>query len=60
MFAIALVDTLFSAALLYVGYKFGARAVTKVRTELAHIEAEIGAGFSHTATSVLARIKKLI
>lgn len=45
---------------IYVGYKFGARAVTKVRTELAHVEAEIRAGFSHTATSVLARLHRIV
>lgn len=60
MLAIAIVDTLFSAALLYVGYKYGTRTVTKVRTELAHIESEMRAGFGHTATSVLARIKRAI
>jgi hypothetical protein len=45
---------------IFVGYKFGARAVTKVRTELAHVEAEIRAGFSHTATSVLSRIHRIL
>ncbi len=60
MLAIAIIDTVASLALLYVGYRFGARAVTKVRTEIAYVEAELRSGFGHTASSVLARVKKVL
>jgi len=63
MVAIAIIDTLVSAAIFYAGYRYGARDVAAVKAEIARIEKEysnlVVAG-SDEVKYVMARIKNLL
>ncbi len=49
-----------SVASAYLGYRYGARGVAKVKAEIAKFEAEFATGVVRAGTAIVARIKSVL